>query len=323
MRCAECRHGQARLRGRTQWLHARLHRCLLQTGATCEASTGNVGNNRKATTAKRLGGPQVPADAAKGHRGSSGGLAQKHLNPQAHLAQPTPVPLGEGSLPQPSTIGRGSRLAEVGRTPPCCVPHTSFLELDVAVLCQVANQHLEGWPCPLRSCKRIRVIKQGSYALASWQLGIGCSQRGMLPQCIQSGHQRVALFTAFGLEHKVRNTICVMPHVLGQLQVKHANKRQYAGCAWFDSRVAVNRCTTLSVPWSGRCPPCRRWGASASRLPPALPARGAPLCASCPEAVRFTNSLPSSPPVPGGIPNGGVLGQDLLHQKKARKKHMQ
>ena len=40
----------------------------------------------------------------------------------------------------------------------------------------------EGWPCPLRSCERIRAIKESSYALACWQLGIGCSQRGMLPQ---------------------------------------------------------------------------------------------------------------------------------------------
>ena len=54
------------------------------------------------------------------------------------------------------------------------------LELDVAVPCQVARERLEGWSCPLRSCKRIRVIKKGSYALTCWQFGIGCSQCGML-----------------------------------------------------------------------------------------------------------------------------------------------
>ena len=49
----------------------------------------------------------------------------------------------------------------------------------------------------------------------------------------------------------------------------------------------------------------------ASRLPCRW--RAHPLCASCSE-------LPSSPPVPGGIPNVGLLGPDLLRRKKARGK---
>ena len=46
---------------------------------------------------------------------------------------------------------------------------------------------------------------------------------------MQGGHQRVALFTAFGLEHKVRNTICVMPHVLGRLRGTKGNMRDVPG----------------------------------------------------------------------------------------------
>ena len=170
------------LQKRRQWLcHARLHRCLLQTGATCEASTGNVGDNRKATTTNRLGGPQVPADAAKNAswlvRDCRSWARTKASEPSGTPSTTNPCVSG-GREPAPTQHDWSGKPGwpRLG-TPPSCVPHTclSLVELDVAVLCEEASQHPEGWPCPLRSCERTRVIKEGSYAFACWHArNAGC-----------------------------------------------------------------------------------------------------------------------------------------------------
>ena len=105
----------------------------MQTGATCEASTGKEENNRKATTAKRLGGPQVPAGAAKAHRGSAGCRSWARTKASELIGTPSTTNpcASERREPAPTQL---RLVGDGGHRPAAFHTCLSLVGLDVAVL---------------------------------------------------------------------------------------------------------------------------------------------------------------------------------------------
>ena len=117
------------------------------------------------------------------------------------------------AVADPSRLLRSAHAGKALGFYACSIPDTSLakIDADTAMVVQLDGKLIKNESCSIRLADGINIIQEGKKVLPWPQRILHSPKRGMLAQCVESGHEGVALLPPLCLDDGVRSTQFIIP----------------------------------------------------------------------------------------------------------------